>query len=443
MLDAKAMLGAAGRDVQLLGIDANPKSTSIEDVASYTEVHGMVGQWDFLTGTLPQLKRAWKDYSITAEITEKLVDHTPAIFVIGRTGKLVKLFLAAQSYSAIGQLGQLLATTAATVLPGHPKVNSDLSYQHIAGVPPTQSVLVPKYGGGTVKLGPGKPRLFVFFATWDRQFTDLPAGLAQLSDYQVLAQQYHLPQVTGIDETAVEPPHALAPFMSSLTSLPPFPVGLDRTGQVADGYEVEGQPWLVLVNAQGAIVWSQQVTGLKWPTPPVLVKQVRAALSDVPTKPGNLKTELAGSPAPLAALHKQASQLLFGGYPALLARLEHLIGHPVVLNVWASWCSACTEEFNLFAAASAQYGKHVAFLGADVSDNPANATSFLFQHHVSYPSYATTDSAIDASGLAQIEGTPTTIYINSKGRVVDVHTGQYDAQGTLNNDIATYAYGAN
>ena len=32
MLDAKAMLGAAGSRVQLLGVDANPKATSVEDV---------------------------------------------------------------------------------------------------------------------------------------------------------------------------------------------------------------------------------------------------------------------------------------------------------------------------------------------------------------------------------------------------------------------------
>ena len=36
MLDAKAMLGAAGRRVQLLGVDANPAATSLQDVWSYS-----------------------------------------------------------------------------------------------------------------------------------------------------------------------------------------------------------------------------------------------------------------------------------------------------------------------------------------------------------------------------------------------------------------------
>jgi hypothetical protein len=40
-----------------------------------------------------------------------------------------------------------------------------------------------------------------------------------------------------------------------------------------------------------------------------------------------------------------------------------------------------------------------------------------------------------------IEGLPTTIFINSNGKVVFVHTGQYDSQGTLDADIAHYAQG--
>ena len=42
MLEAKAMLGPAGARVQLLGIDANPKATSLEDVLSYSQLHGML-----------------------------------------------------------------------------------------------------------------------------------------------------------------------------------------------------------------------------------------------------------------------------------------------------------------------------------------------------------------------------------------------------------------
>src|SRR5271167_2737292 len=62
MVEAKQLLGAAGAKVQLLGVDANPDATSVADVLSYSRVHGMVNQWDFLTGSLTKLKATWSAY---------------------------------------------------------------------------------------------------------------------------------------------------------------------------------------------------------------------------------------------------------------------------------------------------------------------------------------------------------------------------------------------
>src|SRR5581483_1458788 len=66
MLDAKAMLGKAGSRVQLLGVDANPAAISVEDVWSYSELHGMLHSWQYLTGTLPQLNQVWRSYAVEA-----------------------------------------------------------------------------------------------------------------------------------------------------------------------------------------------------------------------------------------------------------------------------------------------------------------------------------------------------------------------------------------
>jgi hypothetical protein len=93
----------------------------------------------------------------------------------------------------------------------------------------------------------------------------------------------------------------------------------------------------------------------------------------------------------------------------------------------------------LLAAASAQYGRKVAFLGADTNDSTGDARSFLAQHPVSYPSYPVASS--DLSSLAVPEGFPTTIFINSAGKVVYVHTGQYQSEAALDNDIRHYALG--
>src|SRR5580698_42751 len=70
MLAAKDLLGKDGDRVQLLGIDANPAATKTSDVMAYSRSHGMVNQWDFLTGTLSELKAVWKRYDIYVQITK-------------------------------------------------------------------------------------------------------------------------------------------------------------------------------------------------------------------------------------------------------------------------------------------------------------------------------------------------------------------------------------
>ncbi len=156
MRDAQRMLGPAGDQVQLLGIDANPKATSIADVLSYSQLHGMLGQWHFLTGSLPQLRRVWRDYHVQAAIERGLIEHTPALYVIDPQGRLRRLYVTQQSYSAVGQFGQLLAQEAARLLPGHPRVDANASYAQVPTITPAQTGTLPKAGGGTLAIGPGR-----------------------------------------------------------------------------------------------------------------------------------------------------------------------------------------------------------------------------------------------------------------------------------------------
>ncbi|HWF51720.1 MAG TPA: redoxin domain-containing protein [Solirubrobacteraceae bacterium] len=442
MLDAKEMLGAAGSRVQLLGIDANPNATSVKDVRAYSTTHGMLHQWRFLTAPLPELERVWKSYGIAVQIIRGQIDHTPALFVIGPDGRLARLYLTQMSYGSIPQLGQLLAHEASSLLPGHPHVRSRLSYAQVASVGPSTAVSLPRAGGGEVHLGPGSgPRLRMFFATWDAQVLALRTELEALNRYRAIATAKGLPPVSAVDEGSVEPSrNALPKFLGRLSRPLSYPVAIDESGRVADGYQVQDEPWFVLTSDSGRVLWFYDVATQGPLSPAALIRDVRAALRAAPpaakTSPTTIPSALAGSPAPLAALHAQAGKLV-GSQSALMARLHALRGYPVVINAWASWCPPCKAEFPLFASAAARYGRKVAFVGVDTNDSAGDASSFLAKHQISYPSYQSTTPQL--SSLTAILGLPTTIFVNRAGKIVHVHSYEYAAQGTLDQDIATYA----
>lgn len=151
----------------------------------------------------------------------------------------------------------------------------------------------------------------------------------------------------------------------------------------------------------------------------------------------NYAEALAGSPAPLAALHKQGNVLLDGGTSAYEKRIAELRGHPVVVNIWASWCVPCRAEFPVLQKLSARYGKKVAFLGVNSEDSSDAAATFLGEVPVPYPSYTDPDKEIyDSIGGY---GFPDTAFYDRSGELVHVKIGQYADEAALEADVRRYA----
>jgi cytochrome c biogenesis protein CcmG/thiol:disulfide interchange protein DsbE len=147
---------------------------------------------------------------------------------------------------------------------------------------------------------------------------------------------------------------------------------------------------------------------------------------------------LAGSPAPLAALHDQANELLPGGADAYEKRIAALRGYPVVANVWASWCGPCRFEFPVLQKLSARYGKRVAFLGIDSQDSDDAAKTFLAEAPLSYPSYSDPDEKI-ADSLGASLGLPDTAFYDRDGKLLYLKQGPYAHDSELEADVRRYA----
>jgi cytochrome oxidase Cu insertion factor (SCO1/SenC/PrrC family) len=279
MLQAVRLMGAAGKHVQLVGVDANPQATPVSDVRAYSAAHGMTHSWEFLTGTLGQLKQVWKDYHVYVQAIKGNIDHEPAIYLIRPDGREQSIFLTQMAYSATGQQAQVLADATAGVLPGHPAITHSVSLRYLPGIGPAAAAALPVAGGQaagrTVTFGRGHAHLVVFFATWVDENSNLTQQLRALDGYQQAARARGWPQVVAVDEASTESsPAALPSLLSGLHGSLDYPVVVDRYGQLADGYGVQDQPWVELVSADGKIMFRND----GWFPEPGLTGAVRKAL---------------------------------------------------------------------------------------------------------------------------------------------------------------------
>jgi cytochrome c biogenesis protein CcmG, thiol:disulfide interchange protein DsbE len=168
--------------------------------------------------------------------------------------------------------------------------------------------------------------------------------------------------------------------------------------------------------------------------------------SQTPLAPSGLtvaqmQARLADSPAPLAALHVQASELLPGDAAALRARLAALRGHPVVINKWSSTCEPCRAESGVFQRAGVNLGREVAFIGLDSGDpSRSEAKQFLSIFPQSYPSYYDRSGNLGVA-ITDSSFTPVTVFYNRAGGRY-IHQGPYLSVAKLEQDVRRYALSA-
>ena len=104
--------------------------------------------------------------------------------------------------------------------------------------------------------------------------------------------------------------------------------------------------------------------------------------------------------------------------------LSRLGGKPVLVNVWASWCTPCRKEMPLLQAANERYGDQVQVVGVDIRDDPHAAAEFLHEVGVTYPQL--TDPNADLPKQLRIPGVPITLILDRDGAVLDKHIGPFE-----------------
>lgn len=106
--------------------------------------------------------------------------------------------------------------------------------------------------------------------------------------------------------------------------------------------------------------------------------------------------------------------------------LRDLVGKPVVINFWASWCVTCKEEAAIMGDAERKWrDKGVVFIGIDASDKDDEAKRFEALYGMDY------ESLVDRDGVVGpdwgVTGYPETFFVGRDGRIVSKFISAIDA----------------
>ncbi len=107
-------------------------------------------------------------------------------------------------------------------------------------------------------------------------------------------------------------------------------------------------------------------------------------------------------------------------------QLSDLIGKPVIINFWATWCGYCLYEMPFFEEAYKLYGEDVQFLIVNTDDGIAKGEQYISSQGFTFPTYYDLDrSAYITYGL--YSGIPRTLAIDAEGNMVYNRAGMLDS----------------
>ncbi len=126
-------------------------------------------------------------------------------------------------------------------------------------------------------------------------------------------------------------------------------------------------------------------------------------------------------PAPMAP---KVTYTLLDGRTSSLADLR---GKVVLVNFWATTCTACVHEMPQLAAlheALAARGFETLAVAMRY-DAPANVIAFAHARKLPFGVVIDNTGAV-ANGFGGVEGTPTSVLVNQRGEIVERFTGEPD-----------------
>ncbi len=119
--------------------------------------------------------------------------------------------------------------------------------------------------------------------------------------------------------------------------------------------------------------------------------------------------------------------LSFEDYQGNVVALRDLIGKPLVVNSWATWCPFCKKELPDFAQVQEIFGDEVLIVAIDRAESLEQAKAYTDEHGITDKLLYLLDP--DDTFYTTISGfsMPETLFVNSEGIIEHHRRGIIDA----------------
>ncbi|AVH14113.1 TlpA disulfide reductase family protein [Acinetobacter indicus] len=102
--------------------------------------------------------------------------------------------------------------------------------------------------------------------------------------------------------------------------------------------------------------------------------------------------------------------------------LQHWVGKPTVINLWASWCPPCHREMPVLHQAQQDY-PDIHFVMLNQGETSDTVQDYLRQHQFNFQ-HVLFDSQGDIATQMNMYGLPSTLFFNAQGQLVHRHMGE-------------------
>lgn len=254
---ADADLGAAAKNVVFLSVNVNPLHTSVKDVKTWTDSHGLGGaaNWVFATGTARHLALAADQFHVPVTLDPKTqeVVHGTELFFIDPAGKEAALGQFGTQSANTALFAHAMAQMAVDLLPRAARSPvagpSDNAAPGVALNLPAPGFNLPQLNNpaSDVSLARtrGKYTVVNFWASTCsaciREMPDLQAAHRTLGESVAFL---------GIDVADPAGPAAAFARKSGVT----YPLLADANGTAAGAYRIPGLPFTAIIGPDGTLL---------------------------------------------------------------------------------------------------------------------------------------------------------------------------------------------